>query len=752
MSTGITFSGLSSGIDSDSIVSKLIALEGRATTRLQQQQKVLKNKDAVYGQLLDKISTFAQSAGGLNVAAAFNPVSATSSDTAVATIAATADAPKGTYALKVTRLAQAQKVATAAQTDTASPLNLSGKFVVNGKAVTVDATDSLRTIAGKINELGVGVAASLIDGGSGAAYLTLAASATGAANRPQIADLSGGVLGSLGLLGATDGVRNAIPYGAASAAFGDTSTAVGTSIGGSVAGARGFAINGTSVSIDLGTDSLQAIADKINAAGTGASATVAATSVNGATKYQLKITGTSGTPTFSDADGALHALGVLQKSAGNELLAGQDAAYSLDGVNLTSATNEIKGAIPGATITLLKGDTATPKETTIALSRDTAAVKTKVNGFIQAANGALQYIKDASQFDKDNYDSGPLFGDPAARQFESSLTTSLFRTVANPGAKYTNLAAIGFGITKEGLLEADEAKFDAAMADRPDEVRRLFQSSGIASGPGLSYVSSTKDTPGSVGDGFDINVTQVATKSSLVAGMARTGPSAATEKLSFTGALFSGSTLDLTLDVGSTLASTIDKINSDSRLKEFVVASDDGTGKLRLDGRKWGTGGRFAVTSNVTAAVDNSGIGVGNTSTKTDGLDVAGTIGGAAATGFGQYLTADATNTAAKGLQILYTGTALGSAGKLRYVKGLSATLAETVSSFNDTANGLITTAQKSAQDAATAIDTQVAKNQAALDRRTTELKAKFASMETVISKLKAQGQQLSSLTTISSK
>ncbi|RYG85804.1 hypothetical protein EON77_04895, partial [bacterium] len=517
MSTGITFSGLSSGIDTDSIVSKLIQLEGAATTRLQKQQQVFKNKDAVYGSLLDKISTFAQSAGSLNVASAFNPVAATSSDTAVASITATADAPKGIFALKVSRLAQAQKIATTAQADTTSALNKTGTFVVNGKSVTVDATDSLRSIAGKINELGVGVSASLIDGGSGAAYLTVAASATGAANKPQVADLNGNVLGSLGLFGANDDARTPITNGAASAAFASGTTPLGSALGGTVSGARSFTVGGTSVSVDLATDSLQSIADKINASGSGASATVAATSVNGATKYRLEITGASGAPALTDADGTLHALGVLQKSAGNELLAGQDAAYTLDGVALTSATNEIKGAIPGATITLLKADATTPKETSISLTRDTAAIKTKVNGFVQAANGALQYIKDASQFNKDTYDTGPLFGDPAARQFESGLATSLFRTIPNPGAKYTNLASIGFGLTKEGLLEADEAKFDAAMADRPDEVRKLFQSSGISSGPSLSYVSSTRDTPGSVGDGFDVNVTQIATKSSLVA-------------------------------------------------------------------------------------------------------------------------------------------------------------------------------------------------------------------------------------------
>jgi hypothetical protein len=52
--------------------------------------------------------------------------------------------------------------------------------VINGKALAVTATDTLTTIAQRINGLGAGVTASLVDGGSGSAYLTLASNTTGA--------------------------------------------------------------------------------------------------------------------------------------------------------------------------------------------------------------------------------------------------------------------------------------------------------------------------------------------------------------------------------------------------------------------------------------------------------------------------------------------------------------------------------------------------------------------------------------------
>ncbi len=747
---GISFSGLSSGIDSDSIISKLIALEGLANQRLQVRQAEYKQKEAVYGQLLDRIGAFARASGSLNTSSAFNPVSAASSDSAIASVTATADAAKGIYSLKVTRLAQAQKLATAAKTDTTSALNLSGSFVINGKAIKVEAADSLRSIAGRINDAGVGVTAGLIDGGSGAAYMTLTNNATGVASSPALADATGGVLASLGLMGGgTSTVKNPITNGASSIGLTDATTAVGTLLGATGLGAASFTVNGETVNVDLSADSLQGVADKINASKLPAStytAAVVSETKDGTTRQRLQITATDGRPTFTDAGNALHTLGVLQRPAGNELVAGQDAAYSLDGVQLTSASNTVTGAIPGATITLLKADATTPKETTLALTRDTAAVKQKVKEFADAANSALGYIREASQFDAETYESGPLFGDSAARQFEASITTSLFQTVANPGAKYTNLAAIGFGMSKEGLLEVDDALFDKALADRPDEVRKLFQSTGVSTASNLTFISSTNETPGSIGAGLDVNISQTATKSSFVGGSAFDQPTDSVETLTFSGKLFGSANIPFSLPAGSTLASTLSAINNDSRLKDLLVASDDGTGKLKFESRKFGTGGHFAVASNKTNVAATTGVGTGGVGTAVAGLDVGGTIGGQAATGFGEFLTAAATNTVAKGLQLQYTGSTIGSVGKIQFNRGLVSMLGQTVGSFNDVTNGILTAARKTAQEAASSIDGQIEKNKAALGRRTTELKLKFAAMEQSISRLNAQGQQLSSL------
>ncbi|MER3495608.1 MAG: hypothetical protein C4320_01550 [Armatimonadota bacterium] len=443
----------------------------------------------------------------------------------------------------------------------------------------------------------------------------------------------------------------------------------------------------------------------------------------------------------TDAGGALHALGILKRSAANGLVEAQDAAYSLDGVALTSDKNAVSGAIPGATLTLLKIGTST-----LNVTRDTGAIKGQVNQFVQSANAALQYVKDASVFDKDNFGTGPLFGDPSARQFVATFSDSLFQNSGPAGAKYRNLASIGFSLDKAGLVQVDDARFDAAMADRPDEIRTLFQATGTTTAPGLSYVSSTNKTLSSVGGGYEVVITRLATKSSYLGSVANTSPLASEETLTFSGAAFGTATIGLTLETGSTAASIVAKVNADPRLKDSVVASLDQDGKLRFESRKFGSGGRFEVVSNISAAATNSGLGIGGQGTKTDGVDIAGTIGGGAATGFGQFLTGDPTNGPAAGLQVLYTGAQTGTVGSMAFSRGLSGLLQTTLATFNDSTNGLVVQAQKSLQDGSSSINDQIARNKVALDRKEAELRQKFAKMEQAISRLQAQGQKLSGL------
>ena len=198
--SGITFAGLSSGIDTESIISKLAQLQSAPIQRYQAREQQIEAQQAVYTALRSKLQALDSAAGAFRQPHAFSSTTASSSSSDVATAVAGAGAMVGTYSLVVTQLAGAQKLASSAQSDTTSPLGLSGSFTVNGKIVQAVASDTLQTLAQKISSAGAGVGASVIDGGPGRAFLTLTGSASGAANTIQLVDSSGTVLADLGVL------------------------------------------------------------------------------------------------------------------------------------------------------------------------------------------------------------------------------------------------------------------------------------------------------------------------------------------------------------------------------------------------------------------------------------------------------------------------------------------------------------------------------------------------------------------------
>lgn len=750
--SGISFGGLSSGIDTESIISRLIQLEAIPIQRLQSRQQQIQSQQGVYSQLRSKFQAVSAAAGALNSTSAFNPVTASSSKTDVATITATSDAIAGIYNLSVTKLAQAHKVASAAQTDSTTALGKAGQFVVNGKAVQYDATDSLRTIAQKVNSAGAGVTASIIDGGTGSNYITFSANSTGAKNKVQLADLSGDPL--LGFLGVTSGassIRETITNGATSYSFAKNTDSVGTMMGATGLGAAEFTINGTSVNVNLATDNLQTIANAINAAVTGVSATVRSVTENGSTSYRLDIAGTSGTPTFADVTGnALASMGILQQAMGNQLVTAQDAAYKLDGVSLTSATNSITTAIPNATLTLLKANETTPETSTLSLVKDTSAVKAKISAFKDAYNDAVDFIRTYSQFDKDSFASGPLFGDPVAGQYEQQLSSLVFSDVPGLTGSYKNLTSLGFTLDDKGMLSVDDGLLTNAINSSPNDVANLFKTSGLGSSSEIQYISSSSKSVASGAGSYQLNITALATKGSYTAELAQTAASSASEIITFSGSMFGTTPYTLTLNSGNTLADTVSKINSDSKLKDLVIASIDGSGKLKLESKKYGTGGNFTATSNLAAASDNSGLGTTSAGTVYAGTDIAGTINGEEATGNGQFLVGKAGNALTDGLQIQYTGSSTGNVGTISLRKGVGTLSNDVLGTFLDSVNGILTAQDKSLKDQYDDLTSQITDLNERITQRQIDLKLKFAAMEEAISKIQSQGQRLSALNTAS--
>lgn len=738
MSTGITFSGLSSGLDIESIISRLIQIEGQSSTRIGLQQAKLQNQQALYKELKNKIVSFNTALSGLG-SSTFNSVSSSVSDTSVASVSVDSSAQAGTYNLEVFKLAQAHKVSSASQASSSDALGFSGEFMVNGKKVQVEATDSLSAIAAKVNTANPGVTASIINGGAGSSYLTFTAKQTGKDAAIQLAEISGDALTNLGFLTGAASAREAVDADTIrSFGFSSSTTTLETLTGSAKSGS--FQIGATTINVDFATQGLQGVADAINASGSGATATVVSVTQNGQTLQKLEISGAGIPDSLTDTDGVLQSLGVLQRGFSGQVLAAQDAEYKVDGFSLTSATNTVGGVIPGTTITLLKADATDGAKTTISLAQDTKGLKDKLKGLVNAYNGVLQYIDDNSKFDSESYASGPLFGDSLASQVENDLANMIFTSVGS--GTYKNLAEIGFSVTSEGKLEFSEGSFDTAYAKEPNAVKSILMTTGTTSGPGLSFVSAGSKT---ISGTYDVLITQPATKSAGTAALAQTAPSAGGEVLTFGGQIFGSATVQMTVDAGSSLADLIAKINGDDRLKNLISASDDG-GKLKIEAKKFGSAGAFMVTSNQTAASTNSGVGLAGETTFTTGLDVAGTINGEEASGAGQFLVGKTGNAKTEGLQIMVTSTTAGAVGSVTVSNGLTALLASKMNGLTDVVSGIFTTADASLASQIQDMDDRLSSLSEALTRKEEQLRRTFAAMEEAMGRMQSQQTQLVSI------
>jgi flagellar hook-associated protein 2 len=185
--------GLATGIDTDALVSKLMAVEQRPVTLLQNRQAALQASQSAFASLAGKVADFKRLADALANPETLFPRSVTSSDETVATGVATPGAAQGTYTLTVTGLARgsiaAATATTAALTDTiaAAPGTFTFRLGSGGANVTipVTTTTTLEQLVKAVNDAGAGVRAAAVNVGTAAApayKLTLTSTATGSAS------------------------------------------------------------------------------------------------------------------------------------------------------------------------------------------------------------------------------------------------------------------------------------------------------------------------------------------------------------------------------------------------------------------------------------------------------------------------------------------------------------------------------------------------------------------------------------------
>jgi flagellar hook-associated protein 2 len=201
----ITSLGVGSGLDAESIISKLVQLEGRPLQMLQKQESGLKTQLSSFGRIQSLFSDLQNAASGLASVTLWNQTKATSSDTSAVTAASSSGATAGSYQVSVSQLATGQTATSGAFASSSSTLNegtltielgtwtgsptptgftaKSGSSPVN---IAIGAGEtSLATIRDKINAANAGVTATIINDASGA-RLSVRSNDTGAENAFRI--------------------------------------------------------------------------------------------------------------------------------------------------------------------------------------------------------------------------------------------------------------------------------------------------------------------------------------------------------------------------------------------------------------------------------------------------------------------------------------------------------------------------------------------------------------------------------------
>ncbi len=194
-------SGAVSGLDTDTLVTQLIALERGPVRTLEAKQNAITKQQEAWRTLSTRLHELESKLDVLRDTAVWRRTTATSANAAVLMVTGQGGVA-GAYNVAVTALAKAHSVSSTGHADADSALGLSGMPSINGQAVAIAADDTLHTIAAKINgNSEAGVSAAVVQVSAADFRLALTSKTSGVAGEIVMTD-DGGVLAALGLVDA----------------------------------------------------------------------------------------------------------------------------------------------------------------------------------------------------------------------------------------------------------------------------------------------------------------------------------------------------------------------------------------------------------------------------------------------------------------------------------------------------------------------------------------------------------------------
>ncbi|RFP15321.1 flagellar hook 2 domain-containing protein [Duganella sp. BJB488] len=238
---------------------------------------------------------------------------------------------------------------------------------------------------------------------------------------------------------------------------------------GTAGGDKGYTLNsaaaGKSITIDASNNTLDGIAAAFKAAGVDVKV------VKGDDgKFSLAIAGQSGAANTMrisvSGDAALKNLLAFDPDGAQKLKqtsAGMDAIVNVDGKDVTSATNTLDKAIPGATLTLTGAG-----KTDVTITQDASQIGANLKSFVSAYNDLNKKLQALQK--------GDLKSDTALGQVTGQL--GMLLKTGGGSVSLAALNAAGVSQDSSGQLVVDDKKLTAALATDSAGVGKLFTNGG----------------------------------------------------------------------------------------------------------------------------------------------------------------------------------------------------------------------------------------------------------------------------------
>jgi flagellar hook-associated protein 2 len=519
--TPIHIGGLASGIDTDSIITKLMSLASQPLTLVQNQSDDDAAKKAVISTLNSKLSTLQTTVDQITDVSMpfFSQDTATSTDETKASATVTGSrASTGSFSLVINQLASSAMVNSQATLYTGAdsvnlpavslsaaginlagqslnasqPLNTQGGYLatgmaasgtisINGTSVSWDDSMSMNQVLGEINNASLGVTASF---DSTTQKLSLSSSNAGSTSQITLGETSGNFWEAMNITPGT--------FNGSDAKVVDPTAALGSgnaNLDRAVTSGT-FTINGVVFNLDASSDSLNTVLSRINNSNAGVTALY--DSSTGQVSLHQNATGASQKIVLGAAGDSSNVLYALKLSSNSQPVGGVQDTYSgtdasvnvNGGVAQTFSKNSVNTLISGVTVDLNSVGT-----TTLNVGTDVDGMVSTIQTFVSQYNDVMNFINDKLQeqpFDNPTTAAeriqGAFVTDPTFQDIKTSLEQIANSVVSGQPSNLNQLAQIGITTTgtnfgQDATLEVDEDKLRSALSGNLADVKNLFNTS-----------------------------------------------------------------------------------------------------------------------------------------------------------------------------------------------------------------------------------------------------------------------------------